>query len=224
MLGRTRTGASAARAVKTLFLATLVASTLAHAEPVPPAEPALQPLSAVLPDLRRGGYVIYMRHGITDTTKGDAEGGDIARCETQRNLSDAGRAQEAAAGKGIRALRIPIGAVWSSPYCRCKDTATLAFGHYDVAPDLHFAMGASNDDRQRLSAALRERLGTVPAPGTNTAIVSHSANLREAAGIWPKPEGVAYIFKPLGNGRFEPVAKVLADEWAAAGVVAAAKP
>lgn len=207
-------GARRSRAAAVLA-ALLVATGLARAEPQAPAEPVLQPLSAVLPELRRGGFVIYMRHGATDTTRSDAEGGDLARCETQRNLSAAGRAQQAAAGRGIRALHIPIGPVVSSPFCRCKDTATLTFGRYDVVADLHFAMDASIDDRQHLSAALRERLATVPPPGTNTAIVSHNANLREATGLWPKPEGVAYIFKPLGNGRFEPVAKVLPDEWAA---------
>jgi hypothetical protein len=35
--------------------------------------------------------------------------------------------------------------------------------------------------------------------GTNNIVVAHT-NLKEAAGIWPQPEGVAYIFQPQQNG------------------------
>jgi hypothetical protein len=56
-------------------------------------------------------------------------------------------------------------------------------------------------------------LATAPAKGSNAVIVSHTANLREAAGIWPKPEGVAYVFRPLPRGGFEAVARILPDEW-----------
>jgi hypothetical protein len=45
-------------------------------------------------------------------------------------------------------------------------------------------------------------------------IIAHSANLKESTGFWPKPEGVAYVFKPTGGDRFVPVAKVLPDDWA----------
>jgi hypothetical protein len=87
-------------AIVLLVLQWLGAFTYAHAETAVTPEPALPGLNAVLADLRRGGFVLYMRHGITDTTHGDGEGGDLAHCETQRNLSDAGRTQEAAVGRG----------------------------------------------------------------------------------------------------------------------------
>jgi len=66
-------------------------------------------------------------------------------------------------------------------------------------------------------------LATRPAAASNTVIVAHTANLREAAGIWPKPEGVAYVFRPLGNGNFEPVAKVLPEEWSQVAVAIGAR-
>ena len=58
-------------------------------------------------------------------------------------------------------------------------------------------------------------LTVVPERGSNTVLVSHSANLFEAAGIFPKPEGVAIVFRPLPGGRFEALARILPDDWRA---------
>jgi hypothetical protein len=45
-------------------------------------------------------------------------------------------------------------------------------------------------------------------------MVSHTANLQEAVGIWPKPEGVAHVFKPTGDGNFSYVGMVMPEVWA----------
>jgi hypothetical protein len=111
-------------------------------------------------------------------------------------------------------LGIPVGAVISSPFCRTKENAQLAFGHYQVDPDLYFALNVDVSERDRLTHALRRMLSTPPTAASNTVIIAHSANLKESTGFWPKPEGVAYIFKPTGGDRFVPVAKVLPDDWA----------
>ena len=204
------------RSPRKAFLVPLLCLSTALAFAQTPAAPEsqLQDAAAVLPSLLRGGYVIYMRHELTDV-QDKSEGGDLNRCETQRNLSAAGRAEASAVGRAIQALGVPVGSVYSSPFCRCKDTASLVFGRYEVMADLHFALDASVDERRRLAAALRTMLATSPPPGLNTVIVAHTANLREAVGIWPKPEGVAYIFRPLGDQRFEPVARVMPGDWSA---------
>ena len=101
----------------------------------------------------------------------------------------------------------------TSPFCRCKDTGKLAFGRFIVNNDLYFAINTDAAKTNELAESLRKTLATSPPAGTNAVIVSHTANLREAAGIWPKPEGVAYIFRPLSGGRFEVLAKVLPDDW-----------
>jgi phosphohistidine phosphatase SixA len=178
-----------------------------------PYDKPLPGLNAVLGDLRRGGFVIYFRHAITDQTGATDEASDLARCETQRNLSAAGRAQAQEMGKAIRSLRIPVGAVEASPFCRTKETAQLVFGRFEVKEGLYFVISTDAAQTQRLAAALRGMFSTPPAPGTNTMLVSHSANLREAAGIFAKPEGAAYVFRPLPDGRFEPIAKILAEDW-----------
>lgn len=171
-------------------------------------------LSPVLDELRKGGLVIYFRHGSTEQGGAKDETADLAKCETQRNLSAAGREQATQIGAAFRTLQIPVGTVLTSPFCRCKDTAKLAFGRFTVDNDLFFAIRVGAEETKRLTQSLRRMLSTTPPAKTNTVLVSHTANLREAAGIWPKPEGVAYVFRPLPGGRFEPVAVILPGEWA----------
>jgi phosphohistidine phosphatase SixA len=181
--------------------------------------------ASVLTQLTKGGFVIYFRHATTDTGGPSEQVVDLAKCETQRPLSPQGKGEATQIGEVFRKLRIPVKSVMASPFCRAKDTARLAFGKFDVNNDLSFAVDVSAEERKRLGAALHKMLSTPPAAGTNTVIVAHTANLREAAGIWPKPEGVAYIFRPLPGGRFEPVAKMLPGDWAraASGKPAAGK-
>ena len=198
----------------TWFVATVLSSLPTFA--AEPKEPMLPGLDAVLGELRSGGLVIYFRHGPTDQSgPGDAEA-DLARCETQRNLSAEGRDQAAQIGKAFRTLGIPVGKVTTSPFCRCKESARLAFGQFTVSDDLYFAINADAAETVRLAESLRRMLSAPPAIKTNAVIVAHTANLREAAGIWPKPEGVAYIFRPLPGGRYEAVAKVAPQDWLSA--------
>jgi len=170
-------------------------------------------LRSVLGELRMGGLVIYFRHGATDRTGTGDEAADLAMCETQRNLSAEGRVQAVRIGKSFKALRIPVGTITTSPFCRTKDTAKLAFGRLTVSNDLYFAIGTSALDTKRFAESLRAMLSTLPASATNSVIVSHSANLREATGFWPKREGMAYVFRPLPGGRFEAIAMIPPEEW-----------
>ena len=180
------------------------------------AEPATTDVRAIAAELRKGGYVVFFRHAPTETTGATDEAADLKRCETQRNLSAEGRAQASTIGRAFKALRIPVGQVLASPFCRTKDTARLAFGRFTVNTDLLFVIDTEAAETKRLSESLRTMLATPPAPGTNTILVSHSANLREAAGIFAKPEGAAYVFRPVANGRFETVARLLPQDWQAA--------
>ena len=176
-------------------------------------EQPLLGLDAALDDLRKGGLVIYFRHAATEQTGASDEAADLKNCDTQRNLSAEGRAQASQIGQAFRTLGINVSTVMTSPFCRCKDTGKLAFGRFTVNNDLYFAINTDAEKTKELAESLRKTLATSPPQGTNAVIVSHTANLREAAGIWPKPEGVAYIFRPLSGGRFEVLAKVLPDDW-----------
>jgi phosphohistidine phosphatase SixA len=176
-------------------------------------EAPLADLPSIASELRKGGFVIYFRHSLTEEVGATDEAADLNRCETQRNLSVAGRAQATDIGKAMKALGIPIGLVQASPFCRAKETAQLAFGKYTVNKDLVFVINTDANEAKRLSESLRRMLSTPPQKGTNSVLVSHSANLREAAGIFAKPEGAAYVFRPLPDGRFGAVARILPEQW-----------
>jgi hypothetical protein len=86
------------------------------------------PESDLIDALRRGGCVIYFRHAATNPEQADTIDPRLGRCEAQRNLSPDGRRMAAEIGGAFKTLRIPVGKVVSSPYCRTVDTAMLAFG------------------------------------------------------------------------------------------------
>jgi phosphohistidine phosphatase SixA len=170
---------------------------------------------ALINELKKGGYIIYFRHGQTSNIgEKDVEDKELNDCAIQRNLSAEGQDQTKEIGAAFRSLQIPIGEVYSSPYCRCLDTARNIFGKVTQTPALHFAIQLDNMKRINVTVQLLALLGTVPSPGTNVALVSHTANLQEAVGIWPKPEGVAHIFRPEGKGQFSYVGMVLPEAWA----------
>jgi phosphohistidine phosphatase SixA len=72
--------------------------------------------------LAAGGHVLLLRHA---ATTGDDRDVDVDNCSTQRNLSEAGRAQARAIGRVLRERGIQIGRAIASQYCRTKETAEL---------------------------------------------------------------------------------------------------
>jgi len=173
-----------------------------------------QPTDAeVIAGLKKGGQVIYLRHTTTDVSFSDQNREDLSDWSKQRNLSDIGRQQAHAIGLAFRALAIPVSEVVTSPYCRAIETGKLAFGKAKVSKDLSFSVGEDKSDAEKLAKALRTMLGTKPVAGTNTVLIAHSGNLQEAAKLWPKPEGVAFIFKPLGNSSFEMIQRIEPQQW-----------
>ena len=167
----------------------------------------------LLAGLVKGGYVIYIRHAATDHAASDTDRKNLRNCATQRNLSTLGRRQAARIGAAFRKLRIPVGRIVSSPYCRCLDTARLAFGRVEPSRDLVSAPDPRGPEAKRLATSLYRMLGTPPKAGTNTVIVGHSSNIYDATNIQAKPEGVAVIFRPSGGGRVFYVRKVHPGAW-----------
>jgi virginiamycin B lyase len=164
--------------------------------------------------LRAGGVVLVLRHAATDFSKPDQDPVVVSDCTTQRNLSAQGRADARAIGRGVRRLGIPVGKVLSSAYCRTLETARLAFGRATVHPALLNTIAAEHDAtwRKQIRDA-RRLLGTRPAPGTVTVLVTHGVVVSEATGQ-SFEEGEAIVFRPLGNSRFRVVGRVMPREWA----------
>jgi broad specificity phosphatase PhoE len=165
--------------------------------------------------LREGGFVIYFRHADTGPAYRE-QGVDLNRCETQRNLNEQGRLQARQIGAQFRRAGIPVGPVWSSAFCRCRETAELAFGRYEINPVLTGVSRAPEAASLRESAArgLKRLLATRPAGAVNTVLVSHGYNLWDAEGFHLGTQGEAAVYRPDGRGGYALVARLTPDAWA----------
>ena len=81
--------------------------------------------------MKKGGNIIFIRHAIAPGN-GDPQNFDISNCSTQRNLSKDGELQALKIGKFFKKNDIKFTKVLSSEWCRCKDTAKIAFGDYET--------------------------------------------------------------------------------------------
>jgi len=162
--------------------------------------------------LRGGGHVIYFRHALTDHSQKDALAEPLRSCSLQRNLTEAGREQARSIGEAISTLAIPVGEVRSSEYCRCLDTARLAFGRAEPVPLLSGIPPEGERDHAERVAALRELLAGPPAPRSNRVVVAHKDNLEDTAGVVLE-EGEAAVFEPLGGGEFRLLGRIPAAVW-----------
>jgi phosphohistidine phosphatase SixA len=196
------------------LLAPLTALALcAAAAPVAAAD--LDPATLV-DRLREGGLVIYMRHARTEADYADQVTAVPADCSTQRMLSEAGWQEARRIGAAIRDLKIPVGEVISSQYCRAWQTADLAFGQYRKDAALNFAPAEDYSDAE--VAAMRDGVLphlTAPVTAGNRVIVGHDDPFEAATGIYPEPQGVAFVVAPAGDGGFEVLGSIPPDAWPA---------
>ena len=81
--------------------------------------------------LKQGGKLIFIRHAYAPGN-GDPDNFNIKDCNTQRNLSDRGKKQAMKIKKFFIQNKIKIDKVISSEWCRCKDTAKIAFGKFET--------------------------------------------------------------------------------------------
>lgn len=160
-----------------------------------------------------GGYVVYMRHTKTNKNEKDSDTSDLTNCATQRNLSDEGRDQAKQAAEMLKKYGVKVSAVLASPYCRAVETAKIMFGELEQVDELRYLTRLKADEKTTANAWLTAKLAQAPAAGTVTFLISHTANLKESTGIWPKNSGDIVVFKPVGDGTFAHVGTITPDEW-----------
>ena len=82
-------------------------------------------------ELKQGGKLIFIRHAYAPGG-GDPDNFDINDCNTQRNLSNSGREQANKIGFFFKVNNILIDKIYSSEWCRCKETALIAFDKFET--------------------------------------------------------------------------------------------
>lgn len=156
-------------------------------------EPALQP-----------GDVLLFRHALAPGG-GDPPGFRLGDCSTQRGLSDEGRAQALRLGDAVRARLaaqgLSLGGVWTSPWCRTRETAVLAFPAQTVVEQPAF--GSTFSEREREPAQTRAAQALLSAwrgPGV-LVVVTHQVNITALSEVFPASgEGVAMRWRD-GRGQ-----------------------
>lgn len=133
--------------------------------------------------LRQGGQVVLIRHTVTTPGAGDPPGMKLEECGTQRNLSDEGRRHAGRIGAAWRKRAIPVERVVSSPWCRCLETARLAFGEPEVSRALSNLFGrAQNRDAQ--VREIRSLIAAYRGKG-NLVLVTHGSVVAPLTGLHP---------------------------------------
>tara|TARA_A200000113_G_scaffold173081_1_gene158106 strand:- start:61 stop:618 length:558 start_codon:yes stop_codon:yes gene_type:complete len=100
-----------------------------------------------------GGKLIFIRHAYAPGN-GDPAGFNLNDCSTQRNLSEDGRKQAQSIGEFFNKNKIEIDKVLSSEWCRCKETAKIAFKNYSTNSFLnsfYSSKFSKNKDKQILA-------------------------------------------------------------------------
>lgn len=131
----------------------------------------------------QGGCAVLIRHAQTESGIGDPPGYRLDNCSSQRQLSAAGRAQSERLGQWFAARQLKPSAVLSSQWCRCKDTATLAFGRVTKWTALNSTFDQSAKQPAQTSQ-LRERLREIK-PGQFEVWLTHQVNMTDLSREYP---------------------------------------
>ena len=127
--------------------------------------------------LRAGGIVLLMRHGATDMA-GDPPGHRLDDCRTQSNLSAEGREQARRVGARLREGGVRIERVYTSPWCRCRETARLAFDMAEDWAPLGSTFDAPELEREDTERVRKRIAGYVRKPPHGVVVmVTHNVNI-----------------------------------------------
>lgn len=144
-------------------------------------------------EILNGGYILHFRHAERDKWL-DVHMYDILETKFHNNgddgtafaekkyykqavcLNDRGKVQARAMGEIVGRVNLPISKVFTSPSCRARQTAELAFGGYDSISLLLLHEGAFNEDTKVYRENLKLLYQSFPdVPGKNTVVSAHNS-------------------------------------------------
>lgn len=148
-------------------------------------------------ELAGGGFVLMMRHAQTVPGTGDPAGFTLGNCATQRNLSEQGREQARRLGRQLGSAGIHFVQVRHSQWCRCRETAELAFGQTQewAALNSFFADRNTEPGQTALVHEAAMKLAGEASGKGNVMWVTHQVNISAALGT-PTRQGEIIAAKP----------------------------
>ena len=179
--------------------------------------PLLKEPAAIAAALKRGGYVIYVRHGRTRYEQAELERDnrksgvfDLAKCETQRQLSDFGRTELKFIGDQFRRAQLPLDRVYTSRYCRAIESAAYFVDKAEPTQKLsnEGEVGLNPENKPRTLAFFAEK----PASGKNHFMMAHGGLFWEATGFVIQ-EAHAVVLDPDNLKTL--VARIAPNDWPA---------
>jgi phosphohistidine phosphatase SixA len=206
------------RIIKTLSLTVWAAALATHAADPATSRRSWQPDpayalegKALVEALQKGGFTIYFRHAATDMTQMDAPSFEASDCRAQRNLNEGGRAQTRAIAEGFAAMKLPVGEVLASPYCRAMDTARGITGRATADNGI---IGHPTTDPHAPAdfASLQRMLNTPPAAGVNRIVAGHLGQIPAFIGPEQIEEGDGLVLRAI-EGAPKVVARVRPMDW-----------
>jgi phosphohistidine phosphatase SixA len=131
-----------------------------------------------------GQHILLMRHADAPGFS-DPAGHRLDQCSTQRNLGEFGKKQAERTGQWLSQQGIESAKVFSSPWCRCVDTATLLKkGPVIIDPSLGSFfenMSLANQKTESLRQLVQKSLKQFPK--TPIIMVSHHVNIEAFTGV-----------------------------------------
>ena len=142
----------------------------------------------------KGGYILFFRHAerekwidvkkydsIEVLNNLDAENEYFSKAVC---LSDRGLVQGRAIGEIIKKIDIPYHVVVSSPSCRARQTAELAFGGYDYVRNIFMHYGPFSEDKKQFIQNVKKEILKIEVQENSNAIVSAHNGVVSSADIF----------------------------------------
>jgi phosphohistidine phosphatase SixA len=168
------------------------------------------PHDALVKALQQGGYVIVMRHTSSPREVPDRSAANPDNAKPERQLDQEGRTTATEMGKALRDLKIPIGAVLTSPTYRALETIRYAqFGNPQTFPELGDNGQSMAGGTEAQAAWLQKKVTDFPR-GSNTLIVTHMPNMSRA---FPQSTANLADGEALVFGQGGVVARIKIEEW-----------
>ena len=161
--------------------------------------PSFAMADAATDAIKRGGVALLIRHASAPGTF-DPDNFKLDDCATQRNLSDEGRAEARRIGARLKALGLDPGEVLTSQWCRCRETAALAFGGARDWPALNSFI-RDRDRAPRQTGEVLARLRKIKPGDKPLVLVTHQVIVTALTGGYAQSGDVIVVAPTRAGGK-----------------------